>query len=209
MLPPTGAFNWRNVAGLRPAATGALRRRALPTRLNATWCAVSVSDGCADISCRCRQTEPFGQIYRPANHRYDWGSNQLILQNIIVLSAAYDLSGDKAFLNAARESMDYILGRNAMAMSYITGYGSALAREPAQPLVCASGGPDRCPIRRLVRLPAGRIRRRSMTIAKQRLQGCAPQTCYVDDIEAYGSNEITINWNAPLVYVASFLADAR
>ncbi|MNU03553.1 Cellulase 1 precursor [compost metagenome] len=46
-------------------------------------------------------------------------------------------------------------------------------------------------------------------VARARLKGCAPQTCYIDDIMAWGTNEMTINWNAPLVYIASFLADAR
>ncbi|WP_455918711.1 glycoside hydrolase family 9 protein [Ensifer canadensis] len=104
--------------------------------------------------------------------------------------------------------MDYILGRNAMAMSYITGYGARSPENqhsrwyahqvdptlPNPPVGSLAGGPNSTPVD---------------AIAKQRLQGCAPQTCYADDIEAYGSNEITINWNAPLVYVASFLADAR
>ena len=37
------------------------------------------------------------------------------------------------------------------------------------------------------------------------LQGCAPATCFVDHIESYATNEITINWNAPLAWIAAFL----
>jgi hypothetical protein len=44
---------------------------------------------------------------------------------------------------------------------------------------------------------------------RARLKGCRPQICYIDDIMAWGTNEMTINWNAPLVYIASFLADVR
>ena len=29
--------------------------------------------------------------------------------------------------------------------------------------------------------------------------------CFVDNIEAWSANEITINWNAPLAWVAAFL----
>jgi endoglucanase len=39
------------------------------------------------------------------------------------------------------------------------------------------------------------------------LSGCAPQQCYVDDIESWSTNEIAINWNAPLAWVAAFLDD--
>jgi endoglucanase len=35
--------------------------------------------------------------------------------------------------------------------------------------------------------------------------GCAPQTCWRDDVRAYALNEVAINWNAPLVWVAAYL----
>jgi endoglucanase len=40
------------------------------------------------------------------------------------------------------------------------------------------------------------------------LKGCAPQTCWADDIRAYSLNEVAINWNAPLVWVSAWLADS-
>ena len=33
------------------------------------------------------------------------------------------------------------------------------------------------------------------------------QFCYIDDIQSYATNEIAINWNAGLSWVASFVAD--
>ena len=32
---------------------------------------------------------------------------------------------------------------------------------------------------------------------------CAPQRCWADHIDAYALNEVAINWNAPLVWVAT------
>jgi len=32
------------------------------------------------------------------------------------------------------------------------------------------------------------------------------QFCYIDDIESWSTNELTINWNAPLAWVSAFLA---
>lgn len=40
------------------------------------------------------------------------------------------------------------------------------------------------------------------------LQGCAPQKCFIDHIEAYSVNEVAINWNAALAWSAIWL-DAR
>jgi endoglucanase len=34
---------------------------------------------------------------------------------------------------------------------------------------------------------------------------CAPQRCWADDVHAYALNEVAINWNAPLVWVAAWL----
>jgi endoglucanase len=200
-----GAFDWRNVAAfarLQLALYG--QRLPVSDREMIRSSVVSAAQHLLSV----QQAAPFGVVYRPQERRYDWGSNQLILQNLIVLSAAFDLSGERAFLDGAREGMDYILGRNAMGLSYVTGYGARSPQNqhsrwyahqrdatlPNPPVGSLAGGPNSSFVD---------------DIAKAQLTGCAPQTCYVDDIEAYGSNEIAINWNAPLVYVASFLADAR
>ncbi|HEV7322143.1 MAG TPA: glycoside hydrolase family 9 protein [Ensifer sp.] len=202
---PTGAFDWRNVAGFARLQL-ALYGTDLPTADRAMIRNSVLS--AAQQLLTLQRAEPFGIVYQPRDRRYDWGSNQLMLQNIIVLSAAFDLSGERVFLNGAREGMDYILGRNALGLSYVTGYGTRSPqnqhsrwyahqrdqRLPNPPVGSLAGGPNSTFVD---------------DIAKEHLRGCAPQTCYVDDIEAYGSNEIAINWNAPLVYVASFLADAR
>jgi endoglucanase len=36
-------------------------------------------------------------------------------------------------------------------------------------------------------------------------KGCAPQTCWVDDVGSFTTNEVAINWNAPLVWVSTWL----
>jgi endoglucanase len=40
------------------------------------------------------------------------------------------------------------------------------------------------------------------------LAGCAPQKCFIDNGEAWSANEVTINWNAPLAWVAAYLDEA-
>jgi len=44
-------------------------------------------------------------------------------------------------------------------------------------------------------------------LAASLLAGCAPQFCYIDDINSWSTNELAINWNAALAWVASFVAD--
>ncbi|GAA3309267.1 hypothetical protein [Streptomyces cinereospinus] len=43
--------------------------------------------------------------------------------------------------------------------------------------------------------------------AQSRLRGCVGQLCYVDDIQCWSTNETTVNWNAALARMASFVAD--
>lgn len=40
---------------------------------------------------------------------------------------------------------------------------------------------------------------------KSGLLGCKPQKCFLDHIEAWSVNEVTINWNAPFAWVLAFL----
>jgi len=37
------------------------------------------------------------------------------------------------------------------------------------------------------------------------LKGSPPMKCFMDNGEAWSTNEVTINWNAPLAWVSAFL----
>ncbi|MFB2550589.1 glycoside hydrolase family 9 protein [Ensifer soli] len=205
VFSPIGAFDWRSVAGLARIELALFAKQLAGEDAELVRGSV-ISAARTFLS--LQDAEPFGHIYRPAGGRYDWGSNQLILQNMVVVAAAYDLTGEKPFLDGVRQSMDYLLGRNLMNLSYITGYGTTWSKNqhsrwyanqvdpslPHPPNGSLAGGPNSTLVD---------------DVARAKLQGCVPQACYVDDIMAWGSNEITINWNAPLVYIASFLADTR
>gem|GEM_PF-154844 len=149
---------------------------------------------------------PFGQPL--AAEDFVWGSNSQIVNNIVVLAAGYDLSGDSGLREAAYESMDYVLGRNALANSYITGYGTSFSKNqhsrwfanqlnpemPNPPKGSLSGGPNT------------NVSTWDPTFAAlYPAQDCAPQFCYVDHIQSWATNEITVNWNSALSAAASFL----
>ncbi len=44
-------------------------------------------------------------------------------------------------------------------------------------------------------------------VAARLLAGCKPQKCFVDHIEAYSLNEVTVNWNSALAWVANWAAE--
>jgi endoglucanase len=137
--------------------------------------------------------------------QYIWGSNSFVINNLIVLGLAYDFTKQQKYLDGVATGMDYLLGRNPLGQSYVTGYGEkplqnphhrfwahqANAKYPSAPPGILSGGPNSS-IDDPYAKAAG-------------LKGCAPEKCFVDHIEAYSVNEITINWNAPLAWVAAWL----
>ncbi|RYZ06676.1 MAG: endoglucanase [Myxococcales bacterium] len=140
-----------------------------------------------------------------AGNRYVWGSNSFVINNLIVVALAYDFTKQQKYLDGVATGMDYLLGRNPLGQSYVTGYGEkalqhphhrfwakqANAKYPSAPPGILSGGPN-SNIDDPYAKAAG-------------LKGCAPQKCFVDHIEAYSVNEITINWNAPLAWVSAWL----
>ena len=118
---------------------------------------------------------------------------------------AHDLTGDEAFRDGVVATLDYVLGRNPLDQSYVTGYGDRPMRHPHHrfwahsldaaypepPAGAMSGGPNN----QMMRDPVAVTMRGT----------CAPQTCWRDDIQAFSQNEVAINWNAPLVWVTAYL----
>ncbi len=152
------------------------------------------------------KAHPYGLPYNPADNAYDWGSNSLVLNNMVVMGTAFDVTGDEKYRDGVLQGMDYLLGRNALNQSYVTGYGEVSSDDqhsrwyahqldsklPAPPAGTLAGGPN------------SKIQD---DVAKAKLDGCQPQFCYIDDEQSWSTNELTINWNSSLAWVSSFVAD--
>ena len=142
---------------------------------------------------------------------YEWGSNSMVINNLMAISYAYDVTGEEKYLNGVVTGMDYLLGCNPLSFSYVTGYGTYKERNPHHrywsheldktlpmaPDGVLSGGPNaglQDPYVRALGFVPGEASNPS-------------QRCFVDSIEAWSTNEVTINWNAPLAWIVEFLQD--
>ena len=144
---------------------------------------------------------------------YEWGSNSMVVNNAIVMAYAADLNKDNAdkYANGVVSAMDYIFGRNAGEYSYVTGYGDHATKYPHHrfwswlldesfpmaPSGVLSGGPNSG-------MPDPWIKG-----AGYKAGEIAPQLCYLDHVESWGTNECTINWNAPFAWVVSYMEDYK
>ena len=133
---------------------------------------------------------------------YVWGSNMVVLNRgmLLVLAALISERGG-IYERAALAQLDYLLGKNAVDYSYVTGYGENAYRHPHNRVTeCdgidlpmpgwVSGGPFKTPADEM-----GRSR-----IAP----GTPPMKCYLDHAACYSLNEITIYWNSPAVFVTAY-----
>jgi endoglucanase len=159
----------------------------------------------ADTYLATAKAQGYRVPFKPGPKGYPWGSNSFVLNNLIVVALANDLTHETKYLDGVAEGMDYIMGRNPMDQSYVSGYGErpleyphhrfwayqANFKFPKAPPGVVSGGPN-----------SGL---EDPYIKAKGLKGCAPEKCFVDNIEAWSANEITINWNGPLAWVATYL----
>ena len=138
---------------------------------------------------------------------YAWGSNSNILNRSMVLALAHDFTGDRHYRDAVIDGMDYLLGRNPLDRSFVSGYGARSMMNPHHRFWAASLDP------RFPPPPPGAIsggpNNTSMSddVARTMRGTCAPMTCWRDDVHAFSQNEVAVNWNAPLVWVAAWLAE--
>jgi endoglucanase len=151
-----------------------------------------------------------GRGYRvpmASDSAYTWGSNGVVLNGAVVLGVAYDLTGDSKYANAVVDCMDYILGRNPLAFSYVSGYGTYAMRNPHHRVWAHLKDPalPEAPPGALAGGPNSALQ--DPYIRKLGMGGCPPQTCYADNTDSYSTNEVAINWNAALAWTAAFLDD--
>jgi endoglucanase len=197
-----GGFSWQSVGAL-----GDLTLALVPSRSPAARRAARAAVATAASGYLAVQRAQGYPVPISANE-YVWGSNSQVLNNALVLGAAADYTHRRDFRDAAVSTLDYILGRNGLNQSYVAGYGEKASANLHDRTWAHQLDPS------LPQAPAGTIAGgpnsglQDPTAARQ-LPGCAPQRCYVDDINSYSTNEEAINWNAPLVWVSQFAADAR
>jgi endoglucanase len=129
---------------------------------------------------------------------FNWGSNSVAANQGMILVIAYKLTGDSTYLQTALSNLDYLLGRNPTTFCFVTGFGTHSPQHihhrvsgsdgiaaPVPGLL--AGGPN----------PNQEDKNNGATYTSS-----LPALSYSDQEASYASNEICINWNAPLVFLS-------
>ena len=138
----------------------------------------------------------FATIFGQSKSDFIWGSSSVAMNQSILLINTYLLTNNKKYFTPAVSNMDYVLGRNATGYCFVTGFGSKPTMHPHHRPSIADNIVD--PIPGLLAGGPNPGMQDKCFYANKEIE-----TAYTDDSCSYASNEIAINWNAPLVYVTN------
>jgi endoglucanase len=128
---------------------------------------------------------------------FAWGSNSDVANQAMLKIIAMKLTGDNKYMPYIQDEVDYLLGRNATGYCFVTGFGTLSPMNIHHRPSGADDVPEPVP---------GFLVGGPNTVV---MNDCGPQVkrspfpakSYADLECSYSTNEICINWNAPLVFV--------
>lgn len=140
-----------------------------------------------------------GNAYGISIYEFAWGSNYDIANNGIILSMAYDMTGDTSYEQAAYQQASYILGDNPLDMCFVTGLGYNspinIHHRPSKATGTTLkgylvGGPDSY---------------REDIVTELISSDVVASKVYADDYESYTTNEVSIYWNSSFLHLLARL----
>lgn len=135
--------------------------------------------------------------YFAAVDSFAWGSNLTICSNGRQMLFAAELTGEDEYRVAAYDQLQYVLGQNALSYCYVSGYGTHFpVNMHHRPCIVTGnvmkgmviGGPNQ---------------NLEDPFAKALLADMPPAKCYLDNNQSFSTNEVTIYWNSPFIYLLS------
>jgi|GEM_PF-1910930 len=157
---------------------------------------------------------PLAPIWNAAANRYeyDWGSNALVVNKMIMLGHAFEITKkrgtpDLKYLKGMYQAMDYLMGTNALNISFVTGYGQFYEKVTHDRLAYNLYHFDNIPYPKGWLAGGPNNASNSDGVTPTGLPPAKTYASYGTDgnVQAFASKENTINWNAPLAWVAAYM----
>lgn len=145
------------------------------------------------------EKQPYHTVMGKNAKDYSWGSSSVAANQGIALLYAFKLTKNPKYALAAQGNLDYLLGRNATGYCFLTGFGSKRVMHPHHRPSVADGIVD--PVPGLLSGGPNPAQQDKCTTYTSKFA----DESFTDDDCSYASNEIAINWNAPMVYLSAAL----
>lgn len=189
LAQPMQTASWASVAALGYFSLAKEANRLTPEQRQLVFNAITTL---ADQFATQHQASAYKVAMVPED--FVWGSNAVAMNKAILLYKANQITEKASYMEAMQGLLDYVLGRNPLDLSYVTGFGvkrpQHIHHRPSE----ADG--IKAPVPGWL---AGGAQPGQQDKCKYNSK--LPAKSYADDWCSYASNEVTINWNAPLVYM--------
>lgn len=128
-----------------------------------------------------------------------WGCNMEVANNAMRGIILDRINGTDSYKEMAAAQLHYLLGNNPNSKCYVTGFGK---NSPKNPHHRPSAAMNKAMPGMLVGGPEPLL---LDDVAKKMLKSCPDAKCYLDNLDSYSTNEITIYWNSPLVFLLAYM----
>ena len=133
-------------------------------------------------------------MYGLSIRKFIWGSNGDIANHALTLYLAWTWFGNEKYLTAAMSQIGFIYGCNPVDVSFVTGSAWSSPKHPHHRISYSDGVEEPVP-----GLVVGGINvDRQDAHRNPHYLGDAPGMSYADEQCSFASNEVAINWSAPL-----------
>lgn len=141
---------------------------------------------------------PFGF----SSGHYFWGSNGFAGNIGLSMLYAYQITGEQKYYNSSIDVVDYIMGRNGLDYSYVTGFGDQPPMNIHHRQSEADGIIDPVP-----GWVAGGANpgNQNQDCGASAYNSSFPALSFLDHYCSYSTNEITTYWNSPFVFLLAGL----
>ncbi len=190
-------LNWRDVSDLAHLTYLTLSHP--DGDLTKTMLKTSLSNFAEEIKIK---TDNNGFGINIKNGEFYWGSNSMVLNNALLLIADEYFNKRSENFSYTLKALNYILGLNPLNQSFVSGFGTKRLMHPHHRQSASDDVSEPVP-----GLLAGGPNQylNDPTLQSLFTTETPPALCYIDSVSSYASNEVAINWNAPLVFVAGYL----
>lgn len=195
-------FGWSEMAGFIGLAVASDTTPILPEEVRKRFLH-EFEAKCADYE---QLSDACGYEVALGEEEYTWGSNMTVAMRAMLFAVTDMMKGEQKYRNKILSQMDYLLGKNAVGYSYVTGYGEHAFSHPHNRPTVAMG--DKKVMKGFV---SGGANSHPCDEKAEWLilPDTPPMKCYRDIWECYSLNEITIYWNSPLVFLTAYLEHTK